>query len=32
MEQYGDFFPDNPQTLDELVDSLAAGAPPPRSG
>ncbi len=23
MEQYGDFFPDDPQNLDELVDSLA---------
>ncbi|HUR75800.1 MAG TPA: hypothetical protein VMZ00_16075 [Sporichthya sp.] len=23
MERYGDFFPDNPQNLDELVDSLA---------
>lgn len=23
MEQYGDFFPDNPQNLEELVDSLA---------
>jgi len=26
MENYGDFFPDNPQTLDELVDSLARRA------
>jgi uncharacterized protein with von Willebrand factor type A (vWA) domain len=26
MDQYGDFFPDNPQTLDELVDSLARRA------
>jgi uncharacterized protein with von Willebrand factor type A (vWA) domain len=26
MEQYGDFFPDNPQTLEELVDSLARRA------
>jgi uncharacterized protein with von Willebrand factor type A (vWA) domain len=26
MQQYGDFFPDNPQTLDELVDSLARRA------
>ncbi|MBA3745085.1 hypothetical protein, partial [Sporichthya sp.] len=23
MDRYGDFFPDNPQNLDELVDSLA---------
>ena len=23
MEQYGDFFPENPQTLDELLESLA---------
>jgi len=23
MREYGEFFPDNPQTLDELVDSLA---------
>src|SRR6266540_1931635 len=23
MREYGDFFPDNPQTLEELVDSLA---------
>src|SRR5881398_240791 len=26
MESYGDFFPDNPQNLDELVDSLARRA------
>ncbi|HTR71100.1 MAG TPA: hypothetical protein VMH41_12850 [Mycobacteriales bacterium] len=26
MQNYGDFFPDNPQTLDELVDSLARRA------
>lgn len=26
MREYGDFFPDNPQTLDELVDSLARRA------
>jgi uncharacterized protein with von Willebrand factor type A (vWA) domain len=26
MAAYGDFFPDNPQTLDELVDSLARRA------
>src|SRR4051812_44160607 len=26
MQQYGDFFPDNPQNLDELVDSLARRA------
>jgi uncharacterized protein with von Willebrand factor type A (vWA) domain len=26
MANYGDFFPDNPQTLDELVDSLARRA------
>lgn len=26
MEQYGDFFPDNPADLDELVDSLARRA------
>ena len=26
MESYGDFFPDNPQTLEELVDSLARRA------
>ena len=26
MQQYGDFFPDNPQTLEELVDSLARRA------
>src|SRR3954451_1994982 len=26
MENYGDFFPDNPQNLDELVDSLARRA------
>jgi uncharacterized protein with von Willebrand factor type A (vWA) domain len=26
MEQYGDFFPDNPQNLEELVDSLARRA------
>jgi uncharacterized protein with von Willebrand factor type A (vWA) domain len=26
MEQYGDFFPDNPQTLEGLVDSLARRA------
>jgi len=26
MEDYGDFFPDNPQSLDELVDSLARRA------
>jgi uncharacterized protein with von Willebrand factor type A (vWA) domain len=26
MEEYGDFFPDNPRTLEELVDSLARRA------
>ncbi len=26
MEQYGDFFPDDPQNLDELVDELACRA------
>jgi uncharacterized protein with von Willebrand factor type A (vWA) domain len=26
MESYGDFFPDNPQSLEELVDSLARRA------
>jgi uncharacterized protein with von Willebrand factor type A (vWA) domain len=26
MQRYGDFFPDNPQSLDELVDSLARRA------
>ena len=26
MDSYGDFFPDNPQTLEELVDSLARRA------
>jgi uncharacterized protein with von Willebrand factor type A (vWA) domain len=26
MENYGDFFPENPQTLEELVDSLARRA------
>jgi uncharacterized protein with von Willebrand factor type A (vWA) domain len=26
MQSYGDFFPDDPQTLDELVDSLARRA------
>jgi uncharacterized protein with von Willebrand factor type A (vWA) domain len=26
MEQHGEFFPDNPRTLDELVDSLARRA------
>ncbi len=26
MQQYGDFFPDNPQNLDELIDSLARRA------
>jgi uncharacterized protein with von Willebrand factor type A (vWA) domain len=26
MQSYGDFFPDNPQTLEELVDSLARRA------
>ncbi|HVU91460.1 MAG TPA: VWA domain-containing protein, partial [Jatrophihabitans sp.] len=26
MEQYGEFFPENPQNLDELVDSLARRA------
>jgi uncharacterized protein with von Willebrand factor type A (vWA) domain len=26
MDNYGDFFPDNPQNLDELVDSLARRA------
>src|SRR2546423_1786344 len=26
MEQYGDFFPENPQSLEELVDSLARRA------
>src|SRR3954449_1570130 len=26
MEKYGDFFPDNPQNLEELVDSLARRA------
>jgi uncharacterized protein with von Willebrand factor type A (vWA) domain len=26
MQNYGDFFPDNPQNLDELVDSLARRA------
>jgi uncharacterized protein with von Willebrand factor type A (vWA) domain len=26
MEQYGDFFPDNPESLEELVDSLARRA------
>src|SRR4051794_37633744 len=26
MQSYGDFFPDNPQNLDELVDSLARRA------
>ena len=26
MDNYGDFFPDNPQTLDELIDSLAQRA------
>src|SRR5436305_3070709 len=26
MQEYGDFFPDNPQNLDELVDSLARRA------
>src|SRR5205085_2341062 len=26
MERYGDFFPDNPQNLEELVDSLARRA------
>lgn len=26
MEQYGDFFPDNPENLDELVDELARRA------
>jgi uncharacterized protein with von Willebrand factor type A (vWA) domain len=24
MEQYGDFFPDNPETLDELLENMAA--------
>ena len=24
MEQYGDFFPENPQTLDELLEAIAA--------
>ena len=23
MERYGDFFPDNPQNLDELLESMA---------
>ena len=23
MERYGDFFPENPQTLDELLEALA---------
>ena len=26
MEQHGDFFPDNPQDVDELIDSLAQRA------
>ena len=26
MAKYGDFFPDNPQNLDELIDSLARRA------
>ncbi|MGG5259041.1 VWA domain-containing protein [Phycicoccus avicenniae] len=26
MEQHGDFFPENPQSVDELIDSLAARA------
>ena len=26
MEQYGEFFPDNPRNLDELIDSLARRA------
>ena len=26
MEQYGDFFPENPQSLDELIDNLARRA------
>ena len=26
MQQYGDFFPENPQNLDELIDSLARRA------
>ncbi len=26
MQQYGDFFPDNPRNLDELIDSLARRA------
>ena len=26
MQQYGDFFPDSPQNLEELVDSLARRA------
>ena len=26
MEQHGEFFPENPQNVDELIDSLAARA------
>ena len=32
MQQYGDFFPEHPQNLDELIDSLARARPRPRSG
>ncbi len=29
MREYGDMFPENPRNLDELVDQLAGGPPPP---
>ena len=32
MAKHGDFFPENPQNLDELLDAMAARARPPPSG
>jgi uncharacterized protein with von Willebrand factor type A (vWA) domain len=31
MDKHGDFFPENPQNIDELLDALAQ-RPPRRSG
>ena len=32
MARHGDYFPENPQNLDELLDAMARPAPRPRSG
>jgi uncharacterized protein with von Willebrand factor type A (vWA) domain len=30
MEEFGDFFPENPETLDELLEQMASAWPPCR--